>query len=191
MCCALWKEKSVMSLNGQHYPFVWYSGHFWVIAQNHTTCRVVWFCAIIILYIIYYINVIILIYYQWTIVTAHVICLHKKGFHCLQSVQNAWQTHTRQHITPILDSLPWLPLHFTTHCKFSVLTLKPLCVLVSLYISDLFRASYLLLQSHIIWSEVVGAIDSFLRLKEDLLKPRVMKSAWLFVLTLLNRFKSE
>ena len=58
-------------------------------------------------------------------------CFNKKELDRLQVVQNSaarllTQTNNRAHITPVLASLHWLPLHFRIHLKMLVLTFRAL-----------------------------------------------------------------
>ena len=69
-------------------------------------------------------------------------CLNKKELNRLQTVQNAAArllTHTqkREHITPVLASLHWLPVHFRINFKILVLTFRALHGQAPPYISDL------------------------------------------------------
>ena len=69
-------------------------------------------------------------------------CLNKKELGRLQYIQNAAArllTHTnkRAHITPVLASLHWLPIHFRIHFKILVLTFRALHNQAPSFISDL------------------------------------------------------
>jgi hypothetical protein len=69
--------------------------------------------------------------------------LPKKTIKQLQLVQNAaarvlTKTRKREHITPILKSLHWLPVYFRIHFKVLLLVFKALHGMGPTYISDMF-----------------------------------------------------
>ena len=69
-------------------------------------------------------------------------CLSKTSINRLQLVQNAaarllTRSPKRSHITPILFSLHWLPIHFRIHFKVLLLTFKALHGQAPAYISEL------------------------------------------------------
>lgn len=71
-------------------------------------------------------------------------CLNKKSVGRLQTVQNAaarllTNTRKREHITPVLASLHWLPIQFRIHFKILVLTFRALHGQAPQYISDLIQ----------------------------------------------------
>ena len=71
-------------------------------------------------------------------------CFSKKSVNRLQTVQNAAArlltgTRKRDHITPILYSLHWLPVNFRIHFKILVLTFRALHDQAPSYISELLR----------------------------------------------------
>ena len=71
-------------------------------------------------------------------------CLNKKELNRLQTVQNAagrLLTHTqkREHITPVLACLHWLPVHFRINFTILVLSFRALHGQGPPYISDLIK----------------------------------------------------
>ena len=69
--------------------------------------------------------------------------LPKKTIKQLQLVQNAaarvlTKTRKREHITPILKSLHWLPVYFRIHFEVLLLVFKALHGMGPTYISDMF-----------------------------------------------------
>uniref|UniRef100_A0A669EIT0 Reverse transcriptase domain-containing protein n=1 Tax=Oreochromis niloticus TaxID=8128 RepID=A0A669EIT0_ORENI len=73
------------------------------------------------------------------------LCLSKRNLDRLQLVQNAaarllTKTRKREHITPVLRSLHWLPVHFRIHFTILVLTYKALNCDAPAYISDLLES---------------------------------------------------
>ncbi len=72
---------------------------------------------------------------------SHFTCFNKKELDRLQAVQNSaarllTRTNKRAHITPILASLHWLPVHFRIHFKILVLTFRALQGQAPSYLSD-------------------------------------------------------
>ena len=72
------------------------------------------------------------------------MCFNKKAVNRLQTVQNAAArlitgSKKRDHITPILYSLHWLPVNFRIHFKILVLVFRALHEQAPSYITELLR----------------------------------------------------
>ena len=57
----------------------------------------------------------------------------------LQRVQVVSKTHRRDHITPVLADLHWLPVHYRIEYKIALLTYKAVTIQQPQYLSELIR----------------------------------------------------
>ncbi len=70
---------------------------------------------------------------------AFILGISQASLSRLQRVQSATGTRKREHISPVLASLHWLPVHFRINFKILVFVFKSLNGVAPKYLSDLIK----------------------------------------------------